>query len=112
MQPILNPGDMVLVNKTAYWLNQPQRGDVVTFHRPDSDILLVKRIVAIPGDRLDYPGLPQQYVPEKSYVMMGDNRDNSFDSRLWKAPLWGFVPYDNIHGRVERVLFNVWKPVR
>jgi signal peptidase I len=41
-------------------------------------------------------------VPQGEYLMMGDNRDNSADSRVW-----GFLPHEQVYGKAVRVLFNL-----
>lgn len=51
------------------------------------------------------PDVAETIVPPGMYVMMGDNRDNSRDSRYWQWPSWGFVPKADIMGRAE---FIVW----
>jgi signal peptidase I len=63
-------------------------------------------IVTIPGGPLG--DTPEFVVPPQSYFMMGDNRDNSLDSRVDPSEGGvGFVPADNLIGRVDRVLFSI-----
>jgi signal peptidase I len=110
MSPTFHSGEYVLVDKFEYWFRDPQRGDVVVFHavparEPDSDF--IKRIVGLPGDRIaiyDHAvfvngrRLPEPYihdppaytfspvtVPPNEYFVLGDNRNNSFDSSRWTA---------------------------
>lgn len=59
------------------------------------------------------PEVAETVVPEGMYVMMGDNRDNSRDSRYWQWPNWGFVPKKDIMGRAEFIFWSwdeYWKP--
>ena len=176
MMPTLLAGDYILVNKFTYGLrvpilnntffemNHPKRGDVIVFHYPpDPKIDYIKRVVGVPGDKIQYQDkrliingkklevkfesdyeyemqganiisarkskeqlgdvahdilvhdIPNQYnadmpgaklqdgetitVPDSSYFAMGDNRDNSADSRVW-----GFVPEHNLVGKA----FYIW----
>jgi signal peptidase I len=216
MMPTLLDGDFIIVNKFAYGLRlpvinrkvvrigEPQRGDVVVFrYPPNPSINYIKRLVGLPGDRVQvkddklivngqpvpaadlglyedgcYEGMhlasehlgrhvhpimfcptpgdisseplptcnrtpPRSYVcvaqqipgepdkgdtqvvvvPPKSYLMIGDNRDNSSDGRFWcdenpggpgcnggdnvqNGRMWGFVPEANLVGKATRIWFN------
>lgn len=123
MEPTLVEGDRVLVNRLVYHFHPPQRGDVVVFHPPDrpgSDPF-IKRVVAVAGDTvavhegvLYLNGLPtdEPYIKEypiegdypettiaDGYVWaMGDNRNNSGDSRVF-----GPVSLDAIMGEAFAV---------
>lgn len=108
MEPTLYPGDRIIVNRLAYRLGEPQRGDIVVFRYPlDPSRDYVKRVVAVGGDTVEardnvlyingQPQPPASYlppgvvysdfgpikVPPNNYFMMGDNRNNSADSRVW-----------------------------
>jgi signal peptidase I len=59
------------------------------------------------------PEVRETVIPEGMYVMMGDNRDNSRDSRYWQWPSWGFVPKADLMGRAEFIFWSWdenWKP--
>lgn len=161
MEPTLENGDFILVNKFTYGLrlpvirnkvvdlNDPKRGDVMVFFPPHQKNYFIKRVIGLPGDVISMQGahvyvngvlqpqsiqaklpvrqpthifaketidgvqhqvrrqivpgrLSQDHtyrVPEGHYFMMGDNRDDSSDSREW-----GAVPEENIVGKA----FFVW----
>ena len=110
----------------------PQRGDVIVFKYPNSpEIAYVKRLIGMPGDRVEmigrtvyvngqalkegytqyidpdslYQRYGPYYVPDGGYFAMGDNRDNSQDSRFW-----GFVPRDNIIGKALVIYWSFETP--
>lgn len=168
MRPNLLEGDVVLVNRIAYdfklpltdvvvaHIADPKRGDIVTFSSPKNGTRLIKRIVALPGDRVEMrdeilyvngqaanyseqetlleprengdsvealrltesigqnqrrvqwlDGVPaknnfgQTVVPAGNFLMLGDNRDNSADSRYF-----GFVPRRLLIGQANRILVS------
>lgn len=155
MLPTLKVGDFILVSKATYGIrlpvlrtklvdvSSPKRGDVMVFFPPHEDRYFIKRVVGLPGDkvqvlngvlyvngeqmeqvlmpeeatsarsvvmtenlvgsqhliqkRISPTRLSQSYtsiVPDGHYFMMGDNRDNSSDSRVW-----GPVPEERIVGK-------------
>jgi signal peptidase I len=88
----------------AYALELPQGGGQVQADLREENLLGVRhQILQVPG--APGPEVAPSQVPPGYYVMMGDNRDNSRDSRYWQAPAWGFVPKADIMGRAE---FIVW----
>ncbi|MGI6038463.1 MAG: signal peptidase I [Limnochordia bacterium] len=125
MQPSFYHGQRLLVDKLSYRFREPQRGEVVVFRYPaDPSRRFIKRIIGLPGDEilirdqqvyLNGVPLVEDYiqgptfgrfgpvvVPPNAYFVLGDNRNNSDDSRF---PDVGFVPRENIVGRG---LFVYW----
>jgi signal peptidase I len=99
MAPTLQAGDRIIV--TPYH-GAPARGDVIVFHAPSSsDDLMVKRIAGTPGDAIDAGAGRIVVVPAGCYFVVGDNRQDSFDSRNW-----GPLPRDFIVGRARMVLWS------
>jgi signal peptidase I len=121
MAPTLADQDRLIVNKLAYRIGEPRRGDIVMLYYPlNPDKSFVKRVIAEEGDTVrivdgqvyinDVPMrddfVPPEYrshddygptvIPEGSAVVMGDHRNNSSDSRHW-----GFVPKRYIIGKVQ-----------
>lgn len=134
MVPTLKVNDKLIVDKLSYHFTNPQRGDIVVFSPTDnikkSDPNLkdafIKRVIGLPGDKVEVKGerlyindQPQRenyikeapyyqfapvIVPPDSYLVLGDNRNNSYDSHFW-----GFVPRDHIIGRA---VVRFWPPDR
>lgn len=182
MVPNLLVGDYAFANKFAYgygpysppyaapWIHErilgqaPKRGDVVVFRTITGDYDFVKRIVGLPGDKIqliqselyingvkaprrrilpgyrmadpfgretevetyeeELPGGAKYRIiqlsgatgsasntrvyetPPGTYFMLGDNRDNSEDSRFASGPV-GFVPFENLIGRIDRIFYSL-----
>lgn len=121
MEPTLNVGKKYLFFQTSYMFSSPKRGDIIVFD--DRGTVYCKRIIGTPGDSLDFTsdglmvngelidepyahgntyGYTQTHydVPEGEYFFMGDNRENSRDSRLWDYP---FIKEKQILGRVLKI---------
>lgn len=131
MEPNLHDGEYVLIDKVSYVLHPPERGDVVVLLRP-GERDYIKRIIGLPGDTvevkngqvlvngiaLDEPYIadparqntPARQVEPERYFVMGDNRNNSSDSRsfgtisakdivgrawivYWPPSSWGGIPH-------------------
>ena len=127
MMPTLEVNDRVLVNKLSYKLHEVHRGDVVVFERLPSEHDeirdLIKRVVAVEGDTIETRGdtlyvngqpvrepyrngasigasISLRTIPENEVFVMGDNRSNSTDSRV-------FGPIDESR-IVGRAFVKIW----
>jgi signal peptidase I len=134
MVPTLEINDRLIVEKISYYFQNPQRGDIVVFwptdklkqENPSLRDAFIKRVIGLPGEEVevkdglvfingesldenyiaaapDYQWGPEK-IPDDSYLVLGDNRNNSYDSHFW-----GYVPRDNIIGRA---VVRFWPPHR
>lgn len=123
MEPNFHNGDYVVVNRLAYRTGDMTRGDVVVFPYPKNpEVDYIKRVIGLPGDRVavydgrvyvngavieepyllevPYGNYSEHIVPEGTVFVLGDNRNNSEDSRSW-----GFLDIDEIIGKA---VFRYW----
>ncbi|MBI4346898.1 MAG: signal peptidase I [Elusimicrobia bacterium] len=132
MEPTLKVGTYALLDKVTFLFRSPRRGEIVVFTSPVGTEEFTKRIIAVPGDtielrnkkvvlngaeqsepyarfsrpeeRLVGDNLPEWKVPRNCYFVLGDNRDESNDSSVWKdaskspAPC---LPAKNVRGLVR-----------
>ena len=123
MYPTLEEGDIMILNKTTYYFNKPERFDIVVVNMPDE--YLIKRVIGLPGEHIEYKNntlyvdgkkvkenfkhgvtanfnieeLGSDTIPLNTYLVLGDNRENSLDSREL-----GFIREDQLLGRTSLII--------
>ncbi len=133
MEPTLQVNDRLVIEKISYNFSSPEHEDIVVFWPPASLTppgqrrdAFIKRIIGLPGDVVevrdgkvmrngevltepyikaapDYNWGPEE-VPDASYLVLGDNRNSSYDGHAW-----GFLPEENIIGKA---VVRFWPPSR
>jgi signal peptidase I len=127
MVPSLYEGQYLIASKVAYWLHEPERGDIIVLDPPNNsgNIPYIKRVIGLAGDVVEVreqrvwvngvalnepyinvsPNYSGNWIVDKNTVfVMGDNRNDSSDSHTW-----GLLPYHNILGKA---FFSYWPPER
>lgn len=123
MYPTIKINDRIIVTR-IHNVSKLKEGDIVVFHSDELKEELVKRLIGLPGDKievkedgsvyrngekLDEPYLQNRggrtgkfVVPEGSYFFLGDNRTNSLDSRWWKNP---YISSDKLMGKALYTIY-------
>lgn len=125
MLPTLHEGEYLIINKLSYLIDEPRRGDIIVLHFPrDRSREYIKRVIGVPGDHIEVQedtvtvngvALSEPYingaaayrsgtwiVPDGQYFVMGDNRNNSSDSRSWS-----FLPRQDIVGKAWLIYWKI-----
>jgi signal peptidase I len=131
MLPTLQNGEYVLVDTLSYHFHAPARGDIIIFHPPvDPGEDYVKRVVALPGETVQvktgtvyvngkalpepYVRMPHTYswgperVPRDDVFVLGDNRDISYDSHLWRNDQGQPIPFLSEKQIIGRAMLAYW----
>ncbi len=124
MLPTLENGEFVLVSKMSYHFGKVDRGDIIVFHFPmNPDEELIKRVIGLPGDHISVQAgvvsvneqvINEPYIAnapsysgewdvlEGQLFVLGDNRNNSNDSKDW-----GLLPFEKVVGKAVVIY---WPP--
>lgn len=129
MENTFHTSEYLIIDRVSYYFHEPERGDVIVFRYPlNPSQFFIKRVIGLPGDTITIDGnvvtitneenedgivLDEPYIKsmkknnfidetlgEREYFVMGDNRDESSDSRMW-----GVLQEDRIVGRALVRLF-------
>lgn len=125
MRPTIMEGDKILVTR-VHDTDKLKRGDIIVFHSDELQLDLIKRLIGLPGDRIEIKengdlyingqkqnesyvvnqlGIESKFeVPEGKFLFLGDNRANSKDARLWDKP---YISKDKVMGKAQFIVTPV-----
>ena len=130
MEPTLMTKDIVIYNKLAYVMGDVERGDIINFWSEEFGKYFSKRVIGIAGDEIEfhdgYVFINGQKCDESAYIaedietnctktftvpdgtvfVLGDNRENSYDSRFFENP---YIPVEDIEGKYLLRIPNIFK---
>jgi signal peptidase I len=128
MEPTLHEGQILIISRVNYLVGEPERGDIVVIDSKQDKLEhlnLIKRVVGMPGETVEIKdnrvyidgklldpdftkaatpdfGFEKTTIPEGKYMVMGDNREHSRDSRFESV---GFIEEDYLQGKA---VFRLW----
>lgn len=127
MYPTIKSNDNIYVTRIYNYKNI-KRGDIIVFYSEELNMTLIKRVIGLPGDKIELKSNGDVYVnnsqisepyikfiggkignfnvPKDKYFFLGDNRPNSKDSRYWAN---NYIPIKNIKGKAQIIVYPFYR---